>query len=106
LAAILKDRESETYQFIIKAVRDDGTRSLKELPRQLVVLTDQLHDETRRYETLRTSFEDLAAKFQALEAHHEADQLDLAHLRHQTALVKRFIPRPLLSLFRNRVNER
>ena len=105
LAAILRDRESETYQFIIKAVRDDGTRSLEELPRQLVVLTDQLHDETRRYETLRTTFEVLAAKFQALEAHHEADQLDLAHLRHQTALVKRFIPRPLLNLSRKRVNE-
>jgi SAM-dependent methyltransferase len=105
LAAILKDRESETYQFIIKAVRDDGTRSLEELPRQLVALTDQLHDETRRYEALRMSYEDLTAKIQALEAHYEADQLDLAHLRHQTTLVKRFIPRPLLNFFRKRVNE-
>jgi 2-polyprenyl-3-methyl-5-hydroxy-6-metoxy-1,4-benzoquinol methylase len=106
LAAILEDRESETYQFIIKAVRDDGTRSLEELPRQLVELTDHLRDETRRYEALQTKYEGLAAEFEALRAAHAADQLDLAHLRHQTDLVKRFIPRPLVNLFRKRINER
>jgi hypothetical protein len=106
LEAILKDRESETYQFVIKAVRDDGTRSLEGLSTHLVELTDQLHDETRRYEALQTTYEGLAVDFQALAAAHEADQLDLAHLRHQTDLVKRFIPRPLLNLFRKRISER
>jgi 2-polyprenyl-3-methyl-5-hydroxy-6-metoxy-1,4-benzoquinol methylase len=106
LAAILQDRESETYQFVIKAVPDDGTRSLEGLSAHLVELTDQLHDETRRYEALRTTYESLDAEYRALAAAHEADQLDLAHLRRQTNLVKRFIPRPLLNFFRKRVNER
>jgi len=106
LEAILQDRETETYQFVIKAVRDDGTKSLEGLSAHLIELTDQLHDETRRYEALRTTHEGLAAEFQALAAAHDADQLDLAHLRHQTDLVKRFVPRPLLNFFRKRVNER
>jgi 2-polyprenyl-3-methyl-5-hydroxy-6-metoxy-1,4-benzoquinol methylase len=106
LEAILQDRESETYQFVIKAVRDDGTRSLEELSSHLVALTDQLHDEARRYEALQTTYEILAGELEALSAAHQADQLDLAHLLHQTDLVKRFIPRPLLNLLRKRVSER
>jgi len=105
LEAILKDRESETYQFVIKAVRDDGARSLQGLSTQLVELTDQLHDETRRFEALRTTYEDLTIELQTLEALHKADQLDLARLRHQTDLVKRFIPGPVLNFFRRRINE-
>ncbi|HVA70418.1 MAG TPA: class I SAM-dependent methyltransferase [Acidimicrobiales bacterium] len=105
LEAILKDRESETYQFVIKAVRDDGARSLQGLSTQLVELTDQLHDETRRFEALRTTYEDLTIELQTLETLHKADQLDLARLRHQTDLVKRFIPGPVLNFFRRRINE-
>jgi len=66
LAAILQDRESETYQFVIKAVRDDGTRSLEGLSSQLVELTDQLHDETRRYEALRATYESQVVNFKPL----------------------------------------
>jgi 2-polyprenyl-3-methyl-5-hydroxy-6-metoxy-1,4-benzoquinol methylase len=105
LAAILNDRESETYQFVIKAVRDDGTRSLEGLSTQLVELTDQLRDEARRFESLRAKYEAQEISLEALQALREADELDLARLRHQNDLLKRFIPRPLFNFFRKRIRE-
>jgi len=102
LAAILEDRESETYQFVVKAVRNDGTRSLESLSSDLVDLTDRLHDETKHHEALKAEHEILVGKFDALDRQHDSDVQDLAHLRHQSALIKRFIPSPLLNMVRNR----
>jgi 2-polyprenyl-3-methyl-5-hydroxy-6-metoxy-1,4-benzoquinol methylase len=104
LEAMLKDRESETYQFVIKSVRDDGARALEHLSENLVELTDKLHDEVRRYETLDLKFTTLSAKADALEAQREADVLDLTRLRHQTDTIKRFVPAPLRNFLRGRFN--
>lgn len=106
LEAILRDRESETYQFVIKAVRDDGTRSLERLSTNLVELTDKLHDETRRYEALRAKYEGLQAERESLEARHEADQQELTRLRHQTDIVKRLLPGPILRFVSKRISQR
>jgi 2-polyprenyl-3-methyl-5-hydroxy-6-metoxy-1,4-benzoquinol methylase len=86
LAAILADRESETYQFVIKAVRDDGSRSLENLAQDLIGLSDKLVDEQRRYAQLWAMY--------------ESNLNDLAHLRRQADAAKRFVPKPLRALAR------
>jgi 2-polyprenyl-3-methyl-5-hydroxy-6-metoxy-1,4-benzoquinol methylase len=86
LAAILADRESETYQFVLKAVRDDGSRSLENLSVDLIGLSDKLVDEQRRYAQLWAMY--------------ESNLNDLAHLRRQTDAAKRFVPKPLRALIR------
>jgi len=93
LNAVLKDREAETYQFVVKAVRDDGTSSLENLSDELVRLTDKLHDESRRLAELRAKFEELQEKY-------ETDLRDLSQLRDQLDTVKRFMPMPLVRLAR------
>jgi hypothetical protein len=100
LEAVLNDRESETYQFVIKAVRDDGTRALEKLSADLVELVDKLHDEVKRNEALEARVEELRTMTIALEAQHDVDVQDLARLRHQTNIVKRFIPAPVRNLLR------
>ena len=102
LEAVLKDRESETYQFVIKAVRDDGTRSLEKLSEDLVELVDKLHDEVKRNEALEIRVEELGTKVGVLEAQRDLDAQDLARLRHQTDAIKRFIPAPVRNLLRKR----
>lgn len=89
LATILRDQESETYQFVVKAVFDDGAKSLADLSDELVDLTDQLHEETRQHQILR-------AQYQALQEKYDADLQDLDRLRHQMKTVKRFLPMPLV----------
>jgi 2-polyprenyl-3-methyl-5-hydroxy-6-metoxy-1,4-benzoquinol methylase len=86
LEAILADRESLTYQFVLKAVRDDGSASLESLSSGFITLTDKLVDQQRRYE--------------ALEAMYLANMSDLTHLRRQMDLAKRLIPKPLRTLGR------
>jgi O-antigen biosynthesis protein len=86
LEAILADRESETYQFVLKAVRDDGARSLENLSQDLIGLSDKLVDEQKRYATLWAMY--------------EANQNDLSHLRRQMETVKRVVPKPLRRLGR------
>ena len=86
LAAILADRESETYQFVIKAVRDDGSRSLENLSQDLIGLSDKLVDEQRRYAQLWSMY--------------ESNMDDLEHLRRQADAAKRFLPKPLRALAR------
>jgi 2-polyprenyl-3-methyl-5-hydroxy-6-metoxy-1,4-benzoquinol methylase len=46
--AILEDPESESYQFVVKAVRDNGTRTLATLAERITDLTDRAHDEVVR----------------------------------------------------------
>ena len=103
LGAVLKDRESETYQFVVKAVRDDGTRALEKLSTDLVELVDKLHDEVKRNEALEIRVEELKAVTDALELQRARDERDLTRLRHQTDMVKRFIPTPVRNLLRKRM---
>lgn len=103
LEAVLNDRESETYQFVIKAVRDDGTSALEKLSADLVELVDKLRDETKRNEALEVRVEELRTKAIALEAQRDVDVQDLARLRHQTDMVKRFIPISVRKLLRKRI---
>jgi 2-polyprenyl-3-methyl-5-hydroxy-6-metoxy-1,4-benzoquinol methylase len=86
LEAILADRESLTYQFVLKAVRDDGSRYLEDLSLNLVALSDKMVDEQRRYD--------------ALEAMYLANMNDLTHLRRQMDVAKRLVPKPLRTLGR------
>jgi 2-polyprenyl-3-methyl-5-hydroxy-6-metoxy-1,4-benzoquinol methylase len=102
LAALLEERESETYQFVIKAVLDDGTRSLESVAGNLVELTDKLYDATRRNQQLEAKLDGLEEKVEALEIQRAADAKDLAHYRHQTDVVKRFVPTSLLQFIRGR----
>jgi len=92
LQALLADRESLTYQFVLKAVRDDGSRALENLSHDLIGLTDKLVDEQRRYE--------------GLEAMYLANLNDLTHLRHQMDVAKRLLPKPLRTLGRKVLRQR
>jgi 2-polyprenyl-3-methyl-5-hydroxy-6-metoxy-1,4-benzoquinol methylase len=86
LDAILADRESLTYQFVLKAVRNDGSPTLENLSLDLIALTDRMVDEQRRYE--------------ALEAMYLVNMNDLTHLRRQMDVAKRLVPKPLRTLGR------
>lgn len=97
LAALLEDRESLTYQFVVKAVRDDGARALDELSRDMVELTDQLVD-------LRRDFASLSHEHDVLLAQHQWDQNEIARLLRQTNAIKRLLPGPLRRLLAKRVN--
>ena len=88
LEALLEDRESLTYQFVVKAVHDDGGRALEELSQDMVTLTDQLVDLNKRHEILNH-------EHAVLEAQHEWDEREIARLRRQTDSIKRLIPGPL-----------
>ena len=81
LNAALVEREAETYQFVVKAVRADDTTILEGLSSDLIRLNDQLRDETRRND--------------ALQAHSDAQAKEIAELRSQLDLFKRMIPQPL-----------
>jgi 2-polyprenyl-3-methyl-5-hydroxy-6-metoxy-1,4-benzoquinol methylase len=104
LEALLEERESETYQFVIKAVRDDGAHSLAALADDLIVLTDRLHDEARKNQVLEAKLDGLEERVEAMAIQRAADMKDLAHYRRQTDVVKRFIPTSLLKLIRDRAN--
>ncbi len=106
LAALLLERDSETYQFVVKAVPDNGAHSLTGLEDQLVELTDQLTDQTRRNETLTVEMGALGAKLRALELQHENDARIIARLSHQTAMVKCLLPSPLRRLVRRLLSPR
>jgi len=95
LEALLEDRESLTYQFVVKAVRDDGGRALEELSQDMVTLTDQLVDLTKRHVSL-------AHEYAVLEAQHEWDEREIVRLRRQTDSIKRLIPGPLRRMFARR----
>jgi hypothetical protein len=88
LETLLEDRESLTYQFVVKAVHDDGGRALDELSQDMLALTDQLVDLNKRHEIL-------THEYAVLEAQHERDEREIARLRRETDVVKRLIPGPL-----------
>ncbi len=53
LDQLLEDPEVESYQFVMKSVRDNGTRTLKDLAGRVSDLADQMHDEEVRRALLR-----------------------------------------------------
>ena len=72
LHEMLSDPEIESYQFVMKSVRDDGTRILKELSERVNDLTDQLHHEDVRTALLRLELRDtemMSRHIEALEGH-------------------------------------
>src|SRR5665213_835003 len=100
LAALIADRESETYQFVIKAVRDDGAASIEHLSIDLVSLNDQLLDQTHRADALHATNQTLEAEVLHLRAHHERDEQELVLLRSQVNKVKRVLPMRLIRWLR------
>ena len=95
LEALTEDRESLTYQFVVKAVRDDGARALDELSTDMIALTDQLVD-------ARKSIEVLSQELAVLQGQHDWDEKEIARLLRQTNAVKRLIPGPLRRLLGKR----
>jgi hypothetical protein len=100
LSAVLADRESETYQFVLKAVRDDGEHALATLSSDVVELTDRLYDEAQRNKVLEAEVTELTLKVEALEIQRESDANDLAHYRRQTDAVKRLLPTSVVQFVR------
>jgi BMFP domain-containing protein YqiC len=93
--AITSDREAETYQFVVKAVRDDADHALDKLSTDLIDLSDQFLDQSKLTATLRAENDELTAQVDALEAQRTVDTRDLAHLREQREAIKRYLPGPL-----------
>lgn len=98
-SAVTNDREAETYQFVVKAVRDDAEHSLDKLSADLIELSDNLLDETKLTATLRAENDDLTGRVDALEAQRAIDTRDLAHLREQREAIKRYLPGPIRRFF-------
>lgn len=103
LQAVLRDRESETYQFVVRASLDDGTASLEQLGIDLVTLTDKLHDAQRREKVLAEHNENLREELEALRATNETQGDELAHLRSRVRTIKRIVPAPLLNFLIRRL---
>ena len=91
--AVLQDPDAETYQFVVKAVADNGTRTMATLAQKVIELTDRAHDEVvrtallhkethdfhRDREMLKSARNQLHLKQEAL----AAAQGEIAELRHQ-----------------------
>ncbi|HEX3333205.1 MAG TPA: class I SAM-dependent methyltransferase [Acidimicrobiales bacterium] len=58
LDEMLRDPEIETYQFVMKSVRDNGSRMLADLSEQVQELSDRMHHETVRTALLRRDLHD------------------------------------------------
>jgi hypothetical protein len=102
LDSILRDRESETYQFVVKATRDDADHSIEDLSYKLVELTDLLLDETKLAISLKAENDGLVAQVTELTDQRDEYLRDLTRLRQQREALKRFIPAPLLRIVQGR----
>jgi 2-polyprenyl-3-methyl-5-hydroxy-6-metoxy-1,4-benzoquinol methylase len=70
--AVLTDPEAETYQFVTKCVRDNGTQMLAELSDRITELTEYVHNEQVRTALLRKRLRGLPEEepyIEALEGH-------------------------------------
>ncbi len=103
LEAITADREAETYQFVVKVVRDDADHAVAQLSIDLVDLRDQLLDESKNNLALKSENEQLRARLDALDAHRSVMERDLEHLRSQRDAIGRLLPGPLRRLIKKRV---
>jgi 2-polyprenyl-3-methyl-5-hydroxy-6-metoxy-1,4-benzoquinol methylase len=102
LNAVTKDREAVTYQFVVKAVRDDATHAIDKMATDLIDLSDRLLDGAKVVATLRAENEVLVAQVAALEAQRSVDTRDLTRLRSQREAIKRYLPGPLRRLAKKR----
>lgn len=104
LDAVVRDRESETYQFVIRASKDDGSRSLENLTVDLVALTDRLRDEQRRYAALAEQHDALQGEIEQLRRAHETQSSELSQLRSRVGAIKRVVPAPMLRFLARRIH--
>jgi O-antigen biosynthesis protein len=102
LDSILRDRESETYQFVVKATCDDAHHSIEGLSSKLVELTDLLLDETKRAASLKAENDALIGELTEVTAQRDEHLHDLTRLRQQRQALKRFLPAPLLRMFQEK----
>jgi len=79
---ILTDPEAETYQFVMKSVRDNGTRTLAELSRRINELSDHMQRETARTALLRRDMYDNTVPLQEQEKYIEALRGHTSGLEH------------------------
>lgn len=103
LDAVVRERESETYQFVIRASKDDGTASLETLADDLVALSDKVRDEQRRFAVLAEQHVILRNEMDQMRAVHDAQVGELAHLRSRVSAIKRIVPAPILRLLARRL---
>jgi len=82
--AILEDPEAETYQFVVKAVPDNGTRSMTTLAQQVIDLSDEAHAEVVRTALLHKQLRDAEQEIGAL---HSARR-DQERARHALAAAR------------------
>ena len=76
---ILEDPDAETYQFVAKAVLDNGTRTLNTLAERVNELTDRAHDEVVRTALLHKELAD----HDRLQREHGSMQRELERLRRE-----------------------
>jgi uncharacterized protein YoxC len=62
------DPEVESYQFVMKAVRDNGDLAVAELANQVAELTDRVHHQRMRIAVLRKGVRDLREHQRYIEA--------------------------------------
>jgi O-antigen biosynthesis protein len=89
--AVLSDPEAETYQFVMKSVRDNGTQMLAELSDRITELTDRVAHEKIRTALLRKELRDeggLVKYVADLEAHVEALKGHAGGLEHNIEVLQ------------------
>jgi SAM-dependent methyltransferase len=86
LDEILADPEAESYQFVMKAVRDNGTRTLAELGARVGDLSDQVHFEVVRTALLRRDVHARPSDFVSLQQYVEALEGHVKGLEHNIEL--------------------
>jgi len=75
---VLTDPEAETYQFVTKCVRDNGTQMLAELSERITELTDHVHHENVRTALMRRRLQSAQAHAADLEHNIEVLTEELA----------------------------
>ena len=73
VSLIMRDPEAETYQFVIKAVPDNGTHDLAALAAQVHDLSEQVHEEEARRAQLQRDMEQL--RIEREESRREVDAI-------------------------------
>jgi 2-polyprenyl-3-methyl-5-hydroxy-6-metoxy-1,4-benzoquinol methylase len=89
---ILADPEAETYQFVTKSVRENGTLILSELSERATELTDHIHHENVRAAMLRKELLDrevLVEQLRGQQNYIEALQGHVAGLEHNVEVLNK-----------------
>jgi 2-polyprenyl-3-methyl-5-hydroxy-6-metoxy-1,4-benzoquinol methylase len=84
---VLADPEAETYQFVTKCVRDNGTQMLAELSDRITELTDHVHHENVRTALLRGRLQAAQAQASGLERDVEVLTGELAECERARAAI-------------------